>query len=218
MEPEHISKHLPEIINRAPAKQESAQLKTSDEKSFAAAIQAKRLFETSREDLVTLLRFLMVKVGLRSQNVPTQEEFNVLVSHIYENFGGHTLPEIRLAFDMAIAGKLKLKDGANCFENFSCVYFSGVMNSYRFWAEQVPVDPPPPPPQKIYTEEEIWEIRREDVERQYQLFLGGHKLKSVEFNVPVLEKDGLLKEGQNVMDFFRETALAGFGNIYVKSK
>lgn len=36
---------------------------------------------------------------------------------------------------MAIQGKLSVD--AVCYENFSCLYFSGIMNAYRTWASSV---------------------------------------------------------------------------------
>lgn len=77
---------------------------------------------------------VMVKIGLRSLNWPADEEKIILIQHIRENFGGHHLAEINLAFDMAIAGSLDAE--ANCYENFSCLYFSGIMNAYRKWSRE----------------------------------------------------------------------------------
>lgn len=77
----------------------------------------------------------MLKVGLRATNLPSSEEKAVLLSHAISNYGNHTVSEIRLAFEMAIAGKLGVDP--NCYENFSCMYFSTIMNAYRSWASQV---------------------------------------------------------------------------------
>ena len=40
---------------------------------------------------------------------------------------------------MAIDGKLELLEGESvtCYENFSCLYFSSIMNAYRRWAADV---------------------------------------------------------------------------------
>lgn len=76
----------------------------------------------------------MVKIGLRAQNWPTDLEKQVLIEHIWKEYGGHGIDEIKLAFDMAIAGKLEVD--ANCYENFSCLYFSNVMAAYRAWAKE----------------------------------------------------------------------------------
>lgn len=172
----------------------------------------------------------MVKVGLRAANLPAQEEFDVLIAHIYENFSGHSLPEIRLAFEMAMADKLGLKDGANCFENFSCIYFSSIMNAYRKWAKGIPPQKEEFQKPKIYSDEEMDDLKREDAERQYQLYLRGYELRGIDINKSILEKDKLLtffpeeyKDGfrinacyESVIDFFKRKAEAGFRNIYRK--
>lgn len=76
----------------------------------------------------------MVKIGLRAQNFPSEEEKGVLIDHILKNYAGHTVEEIRLAFDMAIEGKLGVD--ANCYENFSCLYFSKIMSAYREYSKE----------------------------------------------------------------------------------
>ncbi len=80
------------------------------------------------------MRRIMSKVGLREQNMPTMPETILLAQHIIENYGNHTLAEIELAFDMAITDKLDCE--FKHYENFSCAYFSGVMNAYRKWARE----------------------------------------------------------------------------------
>lgn len=41
---------------------------------------------------------------------------------------------IHLAFEMAISGKLGID--SNCYENFSCQYFSKILEAYRSWAKK----------------------------------------------------------------------------------
>lgn len=77
----------------------------------------------------------MMKIGLRANNWPLEEEKLLLIQHIVENYGNRTAGEIKLAFDMAMTGKLAVD--VNHFENFSCLYFSSIMNAYRIWAEVV---------------------------------------------------------------------------------
>jgi hypothetical protein len=106
------------------------------------------------------------------------------------------------------------------FENFTAIYFSQIMNSYRRWAVQEfrqnvkTIDPPPP--QRIFTQEELDDGAREDVERQYQAFLRKMELKATEFNRSILAKDGLLREGETTVEFFTRRAAAGSANIYEK--
>ena len=111
----------------------------------------------------------MVKVGLRGDNFPTGPEKSLLLAHIYENYGNHTPEEIRLAFDMALSAKLGLDiQDVKCYESFSCLYFSTIMNAYRVWASQVDrqKEQEKEPEPRIYTEEE-----KEQIEKEYQEFL-----------------------------------------------
>lgn len=108
----------------------------------------------------------MLKVGLRGKNFPNGVTKSLLLDHIYKNYGNHTPDEIRLAFDMAVAGKLNLTlDEINCYENFSCLYFSKIMNAYRIWAEQV-YEQHKKPVLEIENKPDIAQI-----EKEYQEFL-----------------------------------------------
>lgn len=105
----------------------------SDQIDFEIAIENDKIINTPVERIKEVLRLAMLKIGLRAANIPRDEEKFVLVQHIIQHYGGHTPEEILLAFDMAIAGKLEVE--VNCYENFSCLYFSGIMNAYRLWAK-----------------------------------------------------------------------------------
>lgn len=138
MEP--LSHLLPAVTgSSAQANQELTQLKTGEESLFIDALRYAPI-KKAHEDLIKeALRYAMVKIGLRSQNWPQDEEKSLLINHIRREYGNHTVAEIRLAFDMAISGKLDFLSGesVNCYENFSCLYFSSIMNAYRKWAAQV---------------------------------------------------------------------------------
>ena len=88
----------------------------------------------------------MVLVGLRGNNMPTEEEKFVLLNFIRSNFGNQTPEEIKLAFELALSGKLGID--AKCYENFSCEYFGRIMNAYIEYARQetktVPKEIEPP--------------------------------------------------------------------------
>lgn len=163
----------------------------------------------------------MLLVGIRAANLPSQEEKAILIRHITKHYSGHTVAEIRLAFEMAIAGELDVAtDDVKAYENFSPVYFSQIINSYRRWASQEfkqnikSIEPPPP--QKIFTQDELEDGAREDVERQYQMFLRRQKLRGTELNRSILQKDNLLKEGETTIEYFKRKAEAGFIHIYQK--
>jgi hypothetical protein len=76
----------------------------------------------------------MVLVGLRGNNMPSEEEKFVLLNFIRSNFGNQTPEEIKLAFEWAVSGKLNID--AKCYENFSCEYFGRIMKAYIDYARQ----------------------------------------------------------------------------------
>lgn len=200
-----------------PAKQELTPQRSGDEQALEKAVKSPLIVKSSVEEIKQVLRLVMIKVGLRSQNWPKDEEKAVLIDHIVSNYGGHTVEEIKLAFDMAMAGKLDAED-VKCYENFSCIYFSMIMNSYRNWAASAykVLKTEIPPIQRIFSQEELDDSAREDAQRQYVLFTKGHEVKGLALNQPILQKDGFLKEGERVLDFFKRWAANGNTNIYVK--
>jgi len=110
---------------------------TGEEVKFIAALDSNPINKSTVEELKQVLRLVMVKVGLRAQNFPTDGEKQVLLEHIISQYGNHTPEEIKLAFDMAIIGKLEIEEkNVTCYENFSCLYFSTIMNAYRRWARE----------------------------------------------------------------------------------
>lgn len=67
--------------------------------------------------------------------MPTEEESFVLINFIQTNFANVTIAEIKLAFDMAVSGKLGID--SKCYENFSCEFFGRIMARYlEFSAEE----------------------------------------------------------------------------------
>ncbi len=111
---------------------------SGEDNAFILALNNPKIKNGTIEQLKQVLRFVMVKIGLRAQNFPSDEEKAVLIAHVMSEFGNHTAQEIQLAFDMAINDKLVFpeRQSANCFENFSCLYFSNVMTAYRKWAKE----------------------------------------------------------------------------------
>lgn len=101
----------------------------SEKEKFEMAISSQKIGESGEEAIRQALRYAMVKIGLRGKNFPTGIEKFLLIRHVHENFAGNTCEEIKLAFDWAISGRLE--EDYNCFENFSCAYFSRIMNAYN---------------------------------------------------------------------------------------
>lgn len=106
--------------------------KTGEEK-FELALTGKKALDVPIENLKQVLRLAMLKLGIRAKNLPDEEEKQILIQHILEYYGNHTCEEIKLAFDLAIAGKLNID--VKAYENFSCLYFSQIMIAYREWTK-----------------------------------------------------------------------------------
>lgn len=106
-------------------------------KDFQIALQDQKIANCDNEALSQALRYAMLLVGIRANNLPSQMEFDVLKNFIRRFYSGHTPAEIRLAFDKALLGQLNLKpDEVKCFENFSCEYVARILNAYRAWATE----------------------------------------------------------------------------------
>lgn len=186
------------------------------------ALQSKLIKDASFDEVKEVLRKVMMKIGLRANNLPNELEKLVLYEHIAKNFGGHRLNEIGLAFDFLINGELADADGvvvdANCYENFSCLYFSKVMNAYRHWSRQEIkyISPTTKEEQRIFDQDELDDYARETCEWEYQMFLRGIELSYPESNRAILVKDGLIKEGELAIDFFKRRAEKQILRIYEK--
>jgi hypothetical protein len=104
-------------------------LKISEEEKFEIARASRKIKNASEEEIRQALRYVMVKIGLRAANFPSGIEKQLLIMHVFENFGENRIDEIRLAFDWGIEGRLD--EDINCFENFSCLYFTKIMRAYN---------------------------------------------------------------------------------------
>jgi len=146
--------------NKGLQKQELTPLKTSEEK-FQLARQSRKIQFATEEEIRQALRYAMVKIGLRGQNFPKDIEKILLIQHVFDNFGENRVDEIRLAFDWGIEGRLD--EDINCFENFSCLYFTRIMRAYNRLAlavkskEEVKELPPPPKKEERIEDPEAYE-------------------------------------------------------------
>ena len=101
----------------------------SEKERFELAILSRKIKDSSEEEIRQVLRYAMVKIGLRGANFPVNLEKVLLINHVRQNFHDNTVEEIKIAFDWAIQGRLKVE--VNCYENFSCLYFTNIMNAYN---------------------------------------------------------------------------------------
>lgn len=192
--------------NRELVKQESKLPATSEERQFEISLKGNKVSLQPIEELKEVLRLVMVKVGLRAQNWPTDIEKTVLLDHIVKEYGLHTHEEIMLAFDMAITGKLNVE--SNCYENFSCAYFSNIMNAYRIWAGSVHKQIKQPVLEE--PKEDLNDITMQDWWNDVSNKVRNHGLKA-EF-MPVMlytwkQKKGRIKASEQVRDEYLNRAL-----------
>lgn len=192
---------------------------SEDGKSFRVAIRGMKICQLKNpEPIKQALRYAVVLVGLRAANFPNDEEKRVLIEYIQNYYGGHTAAEIKLAFEMAVAGKLNVEQ-VSCYENFTPLYFSSIMNAYREWAKAESKEVKDEPVQKIYTLDELDDIHRGHVEAFYQRCLKGIILPAElpEYYLTILIKDGYLAEGSDDLHgFFAYWINRGYKNIYTK--
>ena len=144
--------------NRGLQNYKTKPLKTSEEK-FELARQSRKIQYATEEEIRQALRYAMAKLGLRGQNMPTGVQKILLIQHVFDNFGENRVDEIRLAFDWGIEGRLD--EDINCFENFSCLYFTRIMRAYNRLAlavkskEEVKELPPPPKKEERIEDPEV---------------------------------------------------------------
>lgn len=109
------------------------------------AISKPRIVNEPVETLKESLRQIFFLIGLREEQIPADEEKGFLIQYIVENYGGHTPDELKLAFKMAIQGRLKIDyKEVKCYGIFSPMYFTSILDAYREWArEQIKLLPAP---------------------------------------------------------------------------
>lgn len=107
----------------------------TDENTLAVALAEPKLASVSEDALKNCLRYVYTLVGLRAPNFPVDPEKQLLHHHIRKHFGKHTAAEVRLAFEMAINGRLDIDPKeVKCYQDFTPAYFSAIMVAFRKWA------------------------------------------------------------------------------------
>src|SRR5262245_20635761 len=125
-------KHISEVMQEAisPKEQVLTVWKPSENGSLSTVTKGVQMWNLENpEPIKQALRYAFTLVGLRGQNLPDEYEKEILIKFIVTKYGGHTAAEIRLAFEKAVSGELDID--ATCYENFSVLYFSRIMNAYR---------------------------------------------------------------------------------------
>jgi hypothetical protein len=129
------------------------------EDSFSKAIKGRKVFGLEDGELKPLMLYIYALIGLRGENYPNGLDKDFIHTYLRENYGGHTSEEIRLAFTMAIQGKLNIDPrDVKCYEHFNVNYLTSIMEAYREWAREeikrVPEKKALPSPEK-------WQIELE---------------------------------------------------------
>lgn len=78
--------------------------------------------------LIQTFRYLIILLGIREHNIPSESQKLVLYNYVVSNMGKYTCEEIRTAFEMAVAGRMNVDP--NSFQSLDSVFFSRIMNSY----------------------------------------------------------------------------------------
>ena len=78
------------------------------------------------------LPIVFAKMGLKPDNWPSKDpkfnEWQLLLDHIKTNYRTIRVEEIKIAFEYALKGKIEVD--TQHYQNFSCEYFSRIMNAY----------------------------------------------------------------------------------------
>lgn len=124
---------MPEKTNSVPVRHELKQSKNGD--IIAAARHSGIVISqlTNDEPIREAIRYAMVLIGIRAQNMPQGIEKDILIDFVKRNYGGHSSLEIKIAFDLAVNGTLDIEK-VEAFENFSCQYLGKIMSAYRKYA------------------------------------------------------------------------------------
>lgn len=150
----------------------STRLEIGNTKELATALAEPKLAVAGRDAISAALRYVFMCIGLRPQNLPVDLDKDFIHAFILKNFGDFTGAEVRLAFDLAMSGRLDLDPrDLSCYENFTVAYFGRIMASYRTWAretfKQLP-DKTPKPKKRTPAEEAAWRL---DLNLGYALYL-----------------------------------------------
>lgn len=116
-------------------KLETKSLKTGNKEEIELfeALQSPRLKELDTlQPISDTLKYIIVLVGIRADNMPTAIEKQILLEFLKEEFPNMTTGEILQAFKMFASGKLEqyLKKDFGHFQNLSAMFVSEVIKAY----------------------------------------------------------------------------------------
>lgn len=119
--------------NLQKASSECSNLETSKrkvEKSFSCP----KIYSLENDEPIKMmLKYIFTMVGL--QNIPSKEEFFVLVNYVKSNYSVYSVEEIKISFELAISKQIVAE--TNHYGIFSCTYFSNIMGAYSEYRERI---------------------------------------------------------------------------------
>lgn len=95
--------------------------------------------KSTNTEISMMLAFVFVLLGIRSENIPDENEQTILINHIKTNMSRWSLLDMRTAFELLVTGKLdfdrdhlkKISPDAAYSSKFSSLYLDNVMQSYQ---------------------------------------------------------------------------------------
>jgi len=118
------------------AKEDQGLIEITDQAILRAkeALNSVLIHNLSIDQIKPTLLLIYSLVGLRPQFYPSGEEKEQLHQYVQKKYAQKTLPELVLAFDLAINGELDLKpDDVKVYDQFTIAYLAGIMSAYKKW-------------------------------------------------------------------------------------
>ncbi|MEP7111364.1 MAG: hypothetical protein ABI760_25435 [Ferruginibacter sp.] len=149
--------------------------------------------------------------------IPASKLINILVDQfekkLVEDYGMLNTEEIEYAFRK---GGTMIKDwGKEMNLNLIDQVLSPYVDNRLQASANEEIRKSRPTVQKIYSDEEILNQRRGDIEQAFQAIKKGYYPIHHCYFEEVLSRDGLLKEGETIADFFVRKLNSNAGNIYI---
>lgn len=179
------------------------QLPTSELAVSEAIEKGRKISSATVDELNQMFRTIFMLVGLRPQFMPNELESIFLCQFISENYAGHTMEEVVLAFKMVAKGEAVDDDGKiiELYDYFTPAYFGKVMKAYRSIASHIG--------NKLADKTYIEKLKeldngkqgevtdwREVIETDYQFYIADIDTSTTypEQHYNTLVEDGLIKE------------------------
>ena len=184
---------------------QSSALTNEENKMIQLKYAARKICELTEHELSIRVKALLLKINVITGWVlPSNEAvMTVLKDQFYkkviEDYSNLNTEEIEYAFRQA---GTTTKDWG---KELNLSMIDEVLIPYsvkRFEVSRKEEDKVPPPPQKIYTDQEILNQRRAEIEIAFQAMKRGYFPIIHKYFSEVLKEDGFIKEENEMTDFF----------------